>query len=91
MVAALQERGGSDWLRGVGYHELVAGELDRWLLDEIVADRPLKIQHRSGKMWMLNSLAAERLSTTFRFDSTGEALDSRGQEGPASPTTEAQA
>lgn len=46
---------GSGWLRGIGYHESVAGMLDRALLDRIVPDRPVRIQHRSGRMWFFNS------------------------------------
>jgi predicted amidohydrolase YtcJ len=45
------------WVRGVGYHESVAGELDRWILDSIVPDRPARIQHSSGAAWFLNSPA----------------------------------
>ncbi|MFT4289113.1 amidohydrolase family protein [Nocardioides sp.] len=48
---------GDRTLRGVGYHESVAGPLDRHLLDGLVRDRPVRIQHRSGALWMLNSLA----------------------------------
>jgi predicted amidohydrolase YtcJ len=48
-------------LRGVGYHESVAGELDRAALDRLVADRPVRIQHRSGALWMLNTLALREL------------------------------
>jgi predicted amidohydrolase YtcJ len=43
------------WLRAVGYHERVLGRLDRWVLDRLVADRPLRVQHRSGHLWVLNS------------------------------------
>jgi predicted amidohydrolase YtcJ len=45
------------WIRAAGYHERVAGELDRWRLDAIVGDRPLRVQHRSGALWVLNSAA----------------------------------
>jgi len=45
------------WLRAVGYHESVAGDLDRWVLDALVPDRPLRIQHRSGARWTLNTAA----------------------------------
>ena len=45
------------WLRAVGYHESLAGSLDRHVLDAIVKDRPVKVQHRSGELWILNSLA----------------------------------
>lgn len=46
-----------DWVRGVGYVESVAGELDRHVLDAVVADRPVRVQHRSGALWVLNSAA----------------------------------
>jgi len=52
------------WLRGVGYHEAVAGPLDRPRLDALLpqlAARPLRIQHRSGAMWVVNSAGAEAL------------------------------
>ena len=45
------------WLRAVGYHESVAGDLDRVRLDEIVARRPVRVQHRSGALWLLNTAA----------------------------------
>lgn len=51
--------GGSGWIRAVGYHESVAGELDRDVLDRMVPDRPLRVQHRSGILWVLNSTALD--------------------------------
>jgi predicted amidohydrolase YtcJ len=45
------------WIRAVGYHESVAGPLDRDALDRIVPDRPVRMQHRSGALWVLNSAA----------------------------------
>ena len=62
--AALAERlsaPGSGWLRGIGYHESVMGLPDALELDRMLASRPLRIQHRSGRMWLLNSLALEQL------------------------------
>lgn len=61
LAAALAAAPGEDWIRGVGYHESVAGLLDRHSLDKIRDDRPVRIQHRSGKMWFVNSLAGRRL------------------------------
>jgi len=58
---ALNAETGSGWLRGISYHDSVAGAIDRWRLDELVSNRPVRIQHRSGKMWMVNSMAAEIL------------------------------
>lgn len=49
------------WVRGVGYHESVAGPLDRHDLDRVLADVPVRLQHRSGAMWVLNSAAIDRL------------------------------
>lgn len=43
------------WIRAVGYHEQVAGPLDRYVLDAAVATRPVRVQHRSGSLWVLNS------------------------------------
>jgi predicted amidohydrolase YtcJ len=45
------------WVRGVGYHESVAGIPDRHLLDRLVADRPVRVQHRGGGLWLLNTRA----------------------------------
>lgn len=55
---------GVGWLRGVGYHESVAGMLDRTWLDGVVPDRPVRIQHRSGRMWFLNTPALKALLST---------------------------
>jgi predicted amidohydrolase YtcJ len=44
-----------EWVRAVGYAD---DDLDRWSLDALVADRPVRIQHRSGAQWVLNSIAA---------------------------------
>jgi predicted amidohydrolase YtcJ len=49
------------WVRGIGYHESVAGELDRTRLDAWLADRPVRMQHRSGALWILNGEALRRL------------------------------
>lgn len=57
LEAALRGAPGDSWIRGTGYHESVAGRLDRARLDALVADRPVRIQHRSGKMWFLNTTA----------------------------------
>jgi predicted amidohydrolase YtcJ len=48
------------WLRGIGYHESVAGPLDRALLDAIVADRPVRVQHRSGQLWVFNTMGSRQ-------------------------------
>lgn len=49
------------WIRAVGYHESVAGDIDRDALDAIVPDHPVRVQHRSGARWTLNSAAIAEL------------------------------
>ncbi len=49
------------WLRAVGYHESVAGRLDRRELDRILPHRLVRVQHRTGALWMVNSPAIARL------------------------------
>lgn len=60
--AALREAGAwlpaGAWLRCVGYHESVAGPLDRWVLDQMLPHRPVRVQHRTGALWVVNSAAA---------------------------------
>ncbi|MHA7651197.1 amidohydrolase family protein [Mycobacterium sp. ML4] len=53
--------GPDGWIRAVGYHESVAGELNRTNLDEVLAHVPVRVQHRSGVLWMLNSAALGRV------------------------------
>ncbi len=52
-------RGG--WIRGVGYHESVAGPLGRDALDALRPDVPVRVQHRSGACWSLNGAALATL------------------------------
>lgn len=54
-------RPGDGWLRAIGYHESVLGLPDARELDRLVADRPLRMQHRGGRMWLLNSMALSLL------------------------------
>lgn len=65
--AADRARAGA-WVRGVGYHEVVAGALDRVRLDEMVADRPVRVQHRSGALWVLNSAGARAVGLPADHD-----------------------
>ncbi len=43
-----------EWLRVVGYHESIAGDLDRAMLDGLSIRRPIRVQHRSGALWILD-------------------------------------
>lgn len=53
-----------EWLRGTGYHEHGGELLDRHGLDRIVPDRPARIQHRTGGLWVLNSAALDLVGRT---------------------------
>ena len=55
-LTATLNQPGEFWLRGIGYHESVTGALiDRHFLDRINPTRPIRIQHRTGRMWIFNS------------------------------------
>ena len=68
LIAALHRNPGGDWLRGIGYHPSVAGEIDRDWLDKYGPDRPVRIQHRSGRMWIFNSRAIAVLDANIPDD-----------------------
>lgn len=57
LSARLAAAPGEGWLRGIGYHESVMGLPDAAALDAMVPHRPVRLQHRSGRMWLLNSRA----------------------------------
>jgi predicted amidohydrolase YtcJ len=63
LAAALATAPGDEfrWVRGTGYVETVAGDLDAAALDALHPHRPVRIQHRSGALWVVNGLAAARL------------------------------
>jgi len=64
LIALLREKNArepSGWVRGIGYHSCVAGDIDRDWLDRHVPDHPARIQHRGGRMWVLNSRALSAL------------------------------
>ena len=47
------------WIRALGYHETMAGDLTRDDLDRLAPNHRLRLQHQTGSLWMLNSLALE--------------------------------
>lgn len=53
--------GPDGWIRAVGYHDAAAGPLDRYVLDEVAPTVPVRIQHRSGVQWSLNTVALTRI------------------------------
>ena len=50
------------WIRGIGYTDSVAGDIDRDWLDQFAPSNPVRIQHRSGRLWILNSCALRQIT-----------------------------
>jgi predicted amidohydrolase YtcJ len=69
------------WVRGVGLDERVAGPLDRDRLDALVPGLavPVRLQHRSGALWILNSAAIDRLRLDDGTDLAGAERDAQGR------------
>jgi predicted amidohydrolase YtcJ len=74
--AALPESG---WIRGTGYHDSVAGPLDRRELDALAPGAAVRLQHRSGALWILSSAAVERLGLDRGADAPGVERDAAGR------------
>jgi len=77
IAAALGRRPPGAWLRVTGYHETMAGALGRAELDGLAPRHPLRIQHQSGALWMLNSLAIDAVR-----DDRGAAMERDRQGRP---------
>ena len=48
-------------IRAVSYDEARDGPLDRWRLDALAPGRAVRVQHRSGALWVLSSVALEQV------------------------------
>jgi predicted amidohydrolase YtcJ len=75
-LLANTEVGDDGWIRAVGYHDSVAGPLDRAALDAMVPSVPVRIQHRSGVLWMLNSAGLARVGLADHPDGRLRSADS---------------
>ncbi len=60
--SALSVRPAGGWVRAIGYHEEMAGTLTRDDLDRLAPSHRLRIQHQTGSLWILNSLALEAVA-----------------------------
>lgn len=69
----------NDELRVVNYHESIAGTLDRHALDTIAAGRAVRLQHRTGQLWVLSSAAIARLGAAIDAAPAGFERDSAGE------------
>ncbi len=75
---ASRGRRAGDWLRVTGYHESMAGELNRHVLDRLAPGVRLRVQHRTGALWILNSAALEAV-----LDGEPPPFVERGPDGMA--------
>lgn len=61
ITAAIREyaaaQSGEAWLRIIGLDETIMGLPDAQMLDEICGDLPMRVQDRTGALWILNSKA----------------------------------
>ncbi len=78
LVRADKELAPGEWMRGVAYHESVAGDLDRYWLDAVVPSRPTRIQHRTGARWILNTAGIDALGLGS-VDRPGIETDASGE------------
>jgi predicted amidohydrolase YtcJ len=60
--------GADGWIRAVGYHDSVAGPLDRDALDTLAPSVPVRVQHRSGAQWTLNSAGLNQIGKSDHPD-----------------------
>ncbi|BBX11987.1 amidohydrolase [Mycobacterium novum] len=74
------------WVRGYGYHESVAGELNAALLDRLSPEVPVRVAHRSGALWVLNSAGLARIGRADHPD--GRLLRAHGDPAPELPRRE---
>lgn len=74
------------WVRAYGYHESVAGELNAALLDSISPRLPVRVAHRSGALWVLNSAGLARAAITEHPD--GRLLRAHADPAPRLPHRE---
>ncbi|HEX3816607.1 MAG TPA: amidohydrolase family protein [Mycobacteriales bacterium] len=65
-LTEVRDRHGTGWLRVIG----AGTELRREDIDRVRDDRPIRIQHRSGALWTLNSPAVELLASALSRDET---------------------
>lgn len=77
-VAAADRSGPDDWIRGVGYHESVAGNLDASRLETLLPGVRVRIQHRTGALWILSRAGVSALERDGPLpDAAGRGPDAR--------------
>lgn len=76
-AAAVGEPG--TWIRAVGHHVSLGGDLDRDSLDELIPYRPVRVQHRSGALWTVNSAGLAALGAEHGDVPDGIERDAAGR------------
>ena len=66
-------------IRAVNYDEMGEGALDRWRLDALAPGRPVRVQHRSGALWVLSTVALEQAGIV---DAREEGIERDEQDRP---------
>lgn len=61
IASRIRAAGSPGWVRAIGYDEAVAGLLDSAAIDAWENERPVRIQDRTGALWMLNTAGMARL------------------------------
>ena len=61
VIAAAAQIAGDGWVRVVGYDEHRHGTLDLLRLDRLSAAAPIRVQHRTGLSWLLNTGALRQV------------------------------
>lgn len=72
-----QARGGAP-LRGIGYHEGEHELISRQQLDQVSRQTPIRLQHRTGRLWIYNSAAIALLQASDDYPHGAE-RDSKGK------------
>ena len=78
-----QKLPGGAWIRGRGYNEFYLAEkrhLNRWDLDQVASDHPVKVTHRTGHAHVLNSLALAKVGISIETPDPSDGLIDRDIE-----------
>jgi predicted amidohydrolase YtcJ len=86
LTAAAASRAKGAWVRAVGYHQSVAGDLDRWTLDRMLSSHPVRVQHRSGAEWIVNSAGLAALGVADPLSPADDAPPGIERDADGRPT-----
>lgn len=71
--------GPDGWIRATGYDDGAHGPMNREILDTWAGGRPVRVQHRSGVLWVVNSAALQRLGADSTAAPPGVERDRSGR------------